>query len=858
MLSSEMPYGEPSGYCSSTANMQSSPSYTSLLHPYTVAFDPAFDSYHLQRRAHYPLNMTTQPLSNRGISRSAYRPYFSTSSLPSTGSVRPNMNEGRRESSAPVRRRISRACDQCNQLRTKCDGENPCAHCVEFGLCCEYNRERKKRGKASRKDLQQQQQQQQAAAAAASLSSTTGAIVPPLSSAVVELPSFGATGQQSVVGQSPTSVSTCRSMSLGSEALDSGRSTQENPASSVSSLGYQRSLKSSPPLHEPRPLGEYHEPISGSLHGSGVLSGVYAIEASEPQPHLYNGFHQPPIEVPSCYAGDADEGLVSYTDLPLQHSAHGPFMLEDPQLGYTQAQYHPTIDYGLTYPDPRLLEPLAGSQGTLLRSGSARINTEASWPPLPTDSSQSGGLPGQQHAPENGMVLGKLDNVMTYVHVAMILSTGGLTSASLRWWQAACSVARYLHLNSELEDFSKDSQSPLTNPGREWSNVTISPQDYVPYTRHGPCEERDLHGYLKNATIHGDLPHKPRGVELLEHAEERRRVWWLLYAADRHLALSFNQPLSLVDAECQSLRQPCNDNYWQEGPITAMDEKPSTDPSRSICPAGPSFECVEYSVYGCFLPLMTILGQIVDFRFRDSHQSQSHTLLEPPGLGINQKLDCYDRSLQMIEQVVREQNGLNLEQSRGGLLGVCQPVPSSTAVGSPDWVQLLGAYARFVMHALHILLVNKWDPTALLDDADGWSSTPTFTTAAEHVVSAAQCIDVVRQCDPELKSMPSFFGVYILQASFMLLLMAEKPQADTNPAWARAGMTFLKTHEVCRTAPNEERQAHLCQVMTITAAHLQGEPRSDLDHYRRWRKEVLSIYLWTGDGRIGATKAHFS
>ena len=56
-----------------------------------------------------------------------------------------------------VRRRISRACDQCNQLRTKCDGKHPCAHCVEFGLTCEYARERKKRGKASRKDLAAQQ-----------------------------------------------------------------------------------------------------------------------------------------------------------------------------------------------------------------------------------------------------------------------------------------------------------------------------------------------------------------------------------------------------------------------------------------------------------------------------------------------------------------------------------------------------------------------------------------------------------------------------------------------------------------------------------------------------------------------------
>lgn len=38
--------------------------------------------------------------------------------------------------SGPPRRRISRACDQCNQLRTKCDGKSPCAHCVgRLNLC---------------------------------------------------------------------------------------------------------------------------------------------------------------------------------------------------------------------------------------------------------------------------------------------------------------------------------------------------------------------------------------------------------------------------------------------------------------------------------------------------------------------------------------------------------------------------------------------------------------------------------------------------------------------------------------------------------------------------------------------------
>lgn len=66
------------------------------------------------------------------------------------------LEDSKSTNTAPVRRRISRACDQCNQLRTRCDGQDPCAHCSEFGISCEYMRERKKRGKISRKDMAQQ------------------------------------------------------------------------------------------------------------------------------------------------------------------------------------------------------------------------------------------------------------------------------------------------------------------------------------------------------------------------------------------------------------------------------------------------------------------------------------------------------------------------------------------------------------------------------------------------------------------------------------------------------------------------------------------------------------------------------
>lgn len=36
--------------------------------------------------------------------------------------------------STATRQRVSRACDRCNQLRTKCDGQSPCEHCVGKGV----------------------------------------------------------------------------------------------------------------------------------------------------------------------------------------------------------------------------------------------------------------------------------------------------------------------------------------------------------------------------------------------------------------------------------------------------------------------------------------------------------------------------------------------------------------------------------------------------------------------------------------------------------------------------------------------------------------------------------------------------
>lgn len=75
---------------------------------------------------------------------------------------------GLRSSKKP-KKRTSRACDKCNQLKTKCDGEYPCSHCQKLQSTCTYLRTPQKRGKASeayKKSLQEKAKQNKDSATA--------------------------------------------------------------------------------------------------------------------------------------------------------------------------------------------------------------------------------------------------------------------------------------------------------------------------------------------------------------------------------------------------------------------------------------------------------------------------------------------------------------------------------------------------------------------------------------------------------------------------------------------------------------------------------------------------------------------
>ncbi|KAF1839502.1 hypothetical protein BDW02DRAFT_155212 [Decorospora gaudefroyi] len=850
--------------------------------------------------------------------------------------------------SGPVRRRISRACDQCNQLRTKCDGRQSCAHCIEFGLTCEYIRERKKRGKASRKDIAQQQ----AAAAAAG----SGAVKSEDSST----PQSSEKAAESIQGSSPKLPEGQRSLpELPSRSASMATTRPEMDAAPVyqnrtmsmsaidsiqeADLHHQMNDGMQPmqPMQPPR-IQTQGLPMHNSIPEYTSVEDYHRnLTYQSPHPMMQPGMHS---IVPSHSHG------IEYSDSPYSmmspQSAHtqgppNPFRLpEEPSnMGYmtqspvagspgwmlpspsttmysgaphqnppqqlrypvlqplvphlanimpvslacdllelyfqssSSAFMQPVSPYVLGYVfrkrsflrtnNPRVCSPallasmlwigcLTSESPYLSSSPSGRsqlseklVNltisllkplvhqTPGSADTSPTTFTSNGivngvtmggfGMPAQDSEIGLPGAPGGLDDVATYMHLAIVISASEYKAASLRWWNAAWSLARELKLGKEV---------PVTPPPE-------------------PNDE-DAPGDLDGDHMSGAYPngqHTP--VDYTEEQrEERRRIWWLLFTVDRHLALCYNRPLSLLDVECSGLLQPLDDNVWQSGEFFEDSAQSFSDPTFRR--RGPAFECTGHSIFGFFLPLMTILGEIIElYHARNHPRFGTKTDWEDHALEISQQLVSYGHSLQELRnRALNEANVEAHEPSHPDTPSV-RSVNStmSRAQESLIHAKTVEAYGTHLMHTLHILLNGKWDPISLLDDNDLWISSQSFVDATGHAVSAAEALNEILEYDPDLSFMPFFFGIYLLQGSFLLLLIADKLQGDANPNIVRACEVIVRAHEACIVTLNTEYQRNFRKVMRSALQQVRGR---DMDEHAKLaqqrRREMLSLYRWSGDG----------
>jgi hypothetical protein len=318
-----------------------------------------------------------------------------------------------------------------------------------------------------------------------------------------------------------------------------------------------------------------------------------------------------------------------------------------------------------------------------------------------------------------------LDDVATYINLGVVTSASEYKAASLRWWNAAWSLARELKLGRELSPEPSREGEPTV----EGSDADLKVPD--------------------GSSSHMQTPvGTPAAAIVEEEKEERRRLWWLLYMVDRHLGLCYNRPLAMLDNECEDLFQPVPDTLWQAGEFFTG----STIPRRK----GLTFQCTSHDIFGFFLPLMTILGDIVDLNAQKNHPrfgQRRGSNWELHEAEILLQLERYAYSLEEFK--LRNGGGAIGEENGSNLGGASEPARSECIHQTKKVV----AYATHIMYVLHILTHGKWDPVSLLDDNNPWICSPSFLTATSNAISAAHAVEEILELDPDLSFMPYLFGM---------------------------------------------------------------------------------------------------
>ncbi|EAU35356.1 conserved hypothetical protein [Aspergillus terreus NIH2624] len=729
----------------------------------------------------------------------------------------------------PPKRRWRRnriACDSCHSRRVRCDRAFPCSRCLRSDIRCEFTRERRKRGRIARS---RQTENTGTAGAITTEKTTATTATKPLP------PSIESVLTPIAQHESPSSTFPHRSPA-----------TNEMTASAASVDGRRSQAEISLPPPQPRrsvPDGNNNateEWLSGThvspgsyefLGGGGLGDGPFprmfdvwngvdlaGYGAPTPRGNKPSSIGQPP---PVALKYPVLQPLMPFLDANMPRR----LVFDLLELYFTSAfstHMHPVCHHIHCY---------------VLRKASflSRDNPRPSSPAL---------------LARDWSVRPDLSMMLLPISMSpRSFSSSEQKAASMRWWHAAFTLARELKLNQEIEVMpSVDSHPEGSSPSFDyslpgWSGVDTGPLfDYSNPTR-------------PSLNCVCDRGHDAHNTITEEHREERRRTWWLLYIMDRHLALCYNRPLALLDAESEDLLLPLDEGSWQGGNIHSNSPKPD----GPQCPLSgdknkrrvfPNFICHDHSIFGFFLPLMTMTGELIDL-----NQARNHPML---GVRLHGK-DAWDVH---VSEVLRQLEIYKASLTTFAATASDPEAPFSTAYPAPkpdhpvdpalaqaySWhTQTVISYASYLVHVLHILLVGKWDPVSLIEDKDFWTSSPAFASTISHALDAADSVNQILRFDPDISFMPYFFGIQLLQGSFLLLLIVERLQKEAGEGILNACEVMIRATESCVVTLNTEYQRNFRQVMRSAVAQARGRPVNHSE-IRHRRKAVLALYRWTRKG----------
>lgn len=378
-----------------------------------------------------------------------------------------------------------------------------------------------------------------------------------------------------------------------------------------------------------------------------------------------------------------------------------------------------------------------------------------------------------------------------------------------------------------------------------------------------------------------DSPHDPRveaafmsSESSAYQREQQRRIFWLLYCLDRHLALSYNREPLLVDGE-HFVFQPLSEDQWQSLATRLTDDIPLEERQQGPCLVISGKGFFEY-----FLPLMALLGDVITTRRLRNHPRITASNRMEFVASVAQRLDVCEKSIENLGHTIQNtawtppapSSMHHPSPSDAGRTVASSTSPADGSAALPGSRlnpprHLVIHYARFILCVLRILLYGEWDAITLLgssspsassplqNSVSDWITSPSFNECAGSAIKAAEVVSQILRDDPELSLMPYLFGIYLFHGSLILLLFADRMSSvhgGPNESVERACEVIIRAHEACIVTLNTEFQRVFRKVMRITLMLVQAQARNLHSESTQGRGLQDFPGTWAADGTVNA------
>ncbi|KAK0387014.1 hypothetical protein NLU13_5328 [Sarocladium strictum] len=305
-----------------------------------------------------------------------------------------------------------------------------------------------------------------------------------------------------------------------------------------------------------------------------------------------------------------------------------------------------------------------------------------------------------------------------------------------------------------------------------------------------------------------------------EDVEEYRRLCWATYIMDRHSAFSFNLQPQLPEADSSLIPRPCADAIWEQD-----EDLPHDLHSHHLPQDTPrEYEVSSVDLFGLLIPISRILGEIMDY----------HAFRQSPLLG--KERDVLDRVRGKIEDHLQSWYASFRRFATGDL---CQVSLPNYNLVDPFQHPTVAYYALHLYHCMHILLFSRMDALQMYNDLE-WQSSPGFIAAGEQAMSCANVARHIVIVDPKLDFMCRYFGTYLLQSSFIFLILAQKLGNHADNVVLGTCVVNLKVLELFVGLTNMDYQKGFAQLLRQTIARAMPDQNFETDGGSPWSDNEAS------------------